>query len=92
MPPGDEAHDGAIRIFGVINVLSERRRFGNAFETRKKLLSGDDGEFPNHQAPIDVEPVQTRYIPEIEIGKSSFVVVGIFFEERLLERKKKTRS
>lgn len=57
VPPGDDAHDGAIRIFGVINVLSERRRFGNAFATRKKLLSGDDGEFPNHQAPTDVEPV-----------------------------------
>jgi hypothetical protein len=34
--PGDEAHDGAIRIFGVIKVLSDRRRFGNAaFATLK---------------------------------------------------------
>lgn len=36
VPPGDEAHDGAIRIFGVISVLSESRRFGNAaLATRK---------------------------------------------------------
>lgn len=36
VPPGDEAHDGAIRIFGVIKVLSDRRRFGKAaLATRK---------------------------------------------------------
>lgn len=51
VPPGDDAHDGAMRIFGVINVLSDKRRFGNAFATRRKLLSGDDGELPNHQEP-----------------------------------------
>lgn len=56
VPPGDEAHDGAMRIFGVISVLSDRRRFGNALATRKKLLSGDDGEFPNHQPPRTPEP------------------------------------
>lgn len=34
--PGDEAHEGAIRIFGVIRVLSERRRLGKAaLATRK---------------------------------------------------------
>lgn len=42
--PGDEAHDGAIRIFGVISVLSDNRRFGNALTTRRKLLSGDEGD------------------------------------------------
>lgn len=55
--PGEDAHDGAIRIFGVIRVLSDRRRFGNALATRKKLLSGDDGEFPNHQPPRTPEPI-----------------------------------
>lgn len=39
VPPGEEAHDGAMRIFGVIRVLSDRRRLGKAFETRRKLLS-----------------------------------------------------
>lgn len=57
VPPGDDAHDGAIRIFGVIRVLSDKRRFGNAFATRRKLLSGDDGELPNHQPPRTPEPV-----------------------------------
>jgi hypothetical protein len=34
--PGDDAHDGAIRIFGVIRVLSDKRRLGNAaFATRR---------------------------------------------------------
>lgn len=40
----------------VISVLSERRRFGKALLTRRKLLSGDDGEFPNHQPPSIPEP------------------------------------
>lgn len=56
VPPGDDAQDGAMRIFGVIRVLSDRRRFGNALATRKKLLSGDDGELPNHQPPSTPEP------------------------------------
>lgn len=56
VPPGDDAHDGAMRIFGVIKVLSDKRRFGKAFETRKKLLSGDEGEQPNHQPPSMPEP------------------------------------
>lgn len=56
VPPGDDAQDGAIRIFGVINALSDKRRFGNAFATRRKLLSGDDGELPNHQPPRTPEP------------------------------------
>lgn len=60
VPPGDEAHDGAMRIFGVINVLSERRRLGNALATRRKLLSGDDGEHPNHQPPNMPEPVREK--------------------------------
>lgn len=55
VPPGELAHEDAMRIFGVINVLSDRRRFGNAFATRKKLLSGDDGE-PKNQPPRTPEP------------------------------------
>lgn len=60
VPPGDEAHDGAMRIFGVIKVLSDSRRLGNALATRRKLLSGDDGEQPNHQPPSIPEPVNKR--------------------------------
>ncbi len=56
VPPGDDAHDGAMRIFGVINVLSDSRRLGNAFATRRKLRSGDDGEPPNHHPPSTPEP------------------------------------
>lgn len=59
VPPGELAHEDAIRIFGVINVLSDRRRFGKAFATRKKLLSGDDGD-PKNQPPRTPEPVQKR--------------------------------
>lgn len=51
VPPGDEAQEGAIRIFGVIRVLSDSLRFGNAFTTLRRLLSGDEGEPPNHQPP-----------------------------------------
>lgn len=51
VPPGEEAQDGAMRIFGVISVLSDSRRLGKAFTTRKKLLSGDEGDAPNHQPP-----------------------------------------
>ena len=47
-PPGDEAHEGATRILGVIRVLSESRRVGSAEWTRKRLLSGDEGP-ANHQ-------------------------------------------
>lgn len=60
VPPGEEAHDGAMRIFGVIKVLSDSRRLGNALATRRKLLSGDDGEQPNHQPPSIPEPVNKR--------------------------------
>lgn len=45
-----------MRIFGVINVLSDNRRLGNAFATRRKLRSGDDGEPPNHHPPKTPEP------------------------------------
>ena len=56
VPPGDDAHDGAIRIFGVISVLSDKRRFGKAFATLRKFRSGDDGEPPNHHPPSTPEP------------------------------------
>lgn len=58
VPPGEEAQEGAMRIFGVISVLSESRRLGNTLPTRRKLLSGDDGEQPNHQPPSMPEPGQ----------------------------------
>ncbi|KAF7268591.1 hypothetical protein GWI33_018339 [Rhynchophorus ferrugineus] len=51
VPPGDDAHDGAIRILGVIKVLSDNRLLGKALATLKKLLSGDEGDPPNHQPP-----------------------------------------
>lgn len=57
VPPGELAHEDAMRIFGVINVLSDRRRLGNAFATRKKLLSGDEGE-PKNQPLRTPEPEQ----------------------------------
>lgn len=60
VPPGEEAHDGAMRIFGVISVLSERRRLGNAFTTRRKLLSGDEGDAPNHHPP-SIPPNENTY-------------------------------
>lgn len=39
VPPGDEAHEGAIRILGVIRVLSESLLLGKALPTRRNLLS-----------------------------------------------------
>lgn len=39
VPPGDEAQDGAMRILGVIKVLSDKRLFGKTLVTRKKLPS-----------------------------------------------------
>lgn len=55
VPPGDEAHEGAMRILGVISVLSDNLRLGNALATRRKLLSGEAGD-PNHQAPLKMPP------------------------------------
>jgi hypothetical protein len=58
VPPGEEAQDGAMRILGgIIRALSDRRRFGKALCTLKKLLSGDDGDAPNHQPPKTPESV-----------------------------------
>lgn len=81
VPPGDDAHDGAMRIFGVIRVLSDNRRFGNEFATRRKLLSGDDGELPNHQPPRTPEPVvemskhRNKHIYNLESAVFSIVLV-----------------
>lgn len=52
VPPGELAQDGAMRIFGAISVLSDKRRLVIVFATRKKLLLSfaDDVE-PNHQFP-----------------------------------------
>lgn len=49
--PGELAQDGAIRIFGVIRVLSDRRLLVNVLATRKKLLSLADVEV-NHPPNI----------------------------------------
>lgn len=57
VPPGEEAQDGAIRILGVIRVLSDSRRLGKALWTLRKLLSGEEGEAPNHQPPNIPESV-----------------------------------
>lgn len=40
-----------MRIFGVINVLSESRRHVNVLATLRKLLSFVDEDDPNHQLP-----------------------------------------
>lgn len=44
VPPGELEHDGAMRIFGVIKVLSDRRRVGKALPTLRKVpsLADDD--------------------------------------------------
>lgn len=51
VPPGELAQDGAIRIFGVIRVLSDSRLLVNVLATRRKLLSLADGEL-NHPPNI----------------------------------------
>ena len=55
VPPGDDAQDGAMRILGVMRVLSESLRLGNALCTLRRLLSGDEGEPPNHHPPSTPE-------------------------------------
>lgn len=60
VPPGEEAHEGAIRILGVIKVLSESLLFGNALATLRKLLSGEEGP-PNHHDPLKIPPVTLTY-------------------------------
>lgn len=47
VPPGELAQDGAIRILGVIRVLSDRRLLVNVLATLRKLLSLADDEV-NH--------------------------------------------
>ncbi len=61
VPPGDDAQDGAMRIFGAIRVLSDNLRFGNAFITRRKLLSDEAGDPPNHH-----DPEKTLSIPNLQ--------------------------
>lgn len=80
VPPGEEAHDGAMRIFGVINVLSDKRRLGNAFATRRKLLSGDEGEQPNHQPPNMPDPgkIKMKIICENVKYFHAFVIKNSF--------------
>lgn len=58
VPPGELAQDGAIRIFGVIRVLSDSRLLVNVLATRRKLLSLADGEL-NH--PPNIAKQTSRY-------------------------------
>lgn len=60
VPPGEEAQDGAIRILGVISVLSDRRLLGNALATRRKLLSGEEGDPPKNHPPSMPEPAKSE--------------------------------
>lgn len=53
--PGELAQDGAIRILGVIRVLSDRRLLVNVLPTRRKLLSLADDEV-NHPPNIAKQP------------------------------------
>ena len=58
VPPGEDAHEGAMRILGgIMRALSESRRLGKALWTLRKLLSGEDGDAPNHQPPKTPESV-----------------------------------
>lgn len=66
VPPGEDEQDGAMRIFGAINVLSERRRFGKAFITRRKLLSDETGDPPNHQEPARKIILQKYLCSEVQ--------------------------
>lgn len=93
VPPGELAHEDAIRIFGVINVLSDRRRFGNALATRKKLLSGDDGE-PKNQPPRTPEPeptikrwLNTRCIVELDIHEQAGITRSMLQKQKSRTRK-----
>ncbi|VEN35377.1 unnamed protein product [Callosobruchus maculatus] len=54
VPPGELAQEGAMRILGVISVLSLRRLLGNALATRRRFESGEEGlppPPPNHHPP-----------------------------------------
>lgn len=66
-PPGDEAEEWAMRILGVIRVLSDKRRLLKALATRKKLLpSCEAEELPNHQLPRrPVPPVLPPVLPVV---------------------------
>lgn len=64
VPPGDEAQDGAIRILGVISVLSDNRRLGNTFVTRKNWLPSAFVELldpKNHcPMPVSMKDIMTK--------------------------------
>lgn len=62
VPPGELAQDGAIRIFGVIRVLSDSRLLVNVLATRRKLLSLADGEL-NH--PPNIAKQTSRSVKSI---------------------------
>lgn len=81
VPPGEEAHDGATRIFGVFNMLSDSRRFGNELTTRKKLLSEPEGEPPNHQLPVGRgSDMKTVYIIIDKVSTAIMVLLVVYFD------------
>jgi hypothetical protein len=77
VPPGEEAQDGAMRILGgIMRALSESRRFGKALWTLKKLLSGDDGDAPNHQPPKTPESVASGVLLLLTFTRVTTARVG----------------
>lgn len=92
VPPGEEAHDGATRILGgIMRALSDSRRFGKALWTLKKLLSGDDGEAPNHQPPktpesgafgvlllLTITTVTTVRVEQVQLRQETSSQAGLF--------------
>ena len=78
VPPGDDAQEGAMRIFGVMRVLSDSLLFGKALTTLRKLLSGDDGDPPNHHPP-NIPPTHNvrKTLNLATIASFNYLRVGI---------------
>jgi len=68
VPPGELAQDGAIRIFGVIRVLSDSRLLVNVLATRRKLLSLAEGEL-NHPPNIAKQTCYVRLNRSTNVSK-----------------------
>lgn len=70
VPPGELAQDGAIRIFGVIRVLSDSRLLVNVLATRRKLLSLAEGEL-NHPPNIAKQTCYVRLNRSTNVSKNA---------------------
>lgn len=92
VPPGELAQDGAIRIFGVIRVLSESRLLVNVLATLRKLLSLPDEV--NHPPNITVTSIRTSLVAAtLGVAKLSQIKSNLSFlssPERERERMKLT--